>query len=119
MKMRLLMVGLLLLTGCGLIQPPTAGQFTANTTASANKDGFSYTSNKNQEALDADGEFDPATGAMKFHVKTTATTPEAAIAASLAATLEQMKQNSALLQALFQALNRNGGVGGAPAVVAK
>jgi len=86
-KSLLLIVGLILfgtLAGCSVLGFK-ADQFSANTTASANKEGFSYSSNKNQENLSADGEFDPATGKTKFTVKTTASTPEAAIAAALQA----------------------------------
>lgn len=81
--------------GCGV------SQYTANTTASANKDGFNYTSNKNQESLHATGEIDPGTGNMKFDVTTTATTPEAAIAAAMQTNLKIQEQISAILQSLL------------------
>lgn len=84
-----------LLAGCGV------SQYTASTTASANKDGFNYTSNKNQESLHATGEIDPGTGNMKFDVTTTATTPEAAIAAAMQSNLKLQEQLSAILQALI------------------
>lgn len=73
-----------MLGGCSILGFRT-DQFSASTSASANKDGFQYTSTKNQENLSAEGEIDPATGKMKFKVNTTASTPEAAIAAALQA----------------------------------
>lgn len=81
------------LVGCSTV----AKDFTAMTTATANKDGFYYQSTKNQEALKASGEIDPATGKMSFDVSTTATTPEAAIAAALSVQAAQTALISKLM----------------------
>lgn len=86
---------LLSLSACGV------SQYTANTTASVSPgNGFAYSSNKNQENLDATGDMNPD-GTVHFTVKTTATTPDAAIAAALQSNLEAQKQLTAILQAIM------------------
>lgn len=105
-----LLLSLALLSAC-------ARQFTANTTASANKDGFAYSSNKNQENLDATGDIDPATGKMHFAVKTTAFTPEAAILAASQAQAAATKALSEMLSAvlpLIQSAVQGAAIGGGP-----
>lgn len=101
------------LTACSLLGP-NANQFSANTKASADRNGFKYDSNKNQENLDATGDIDPTTGKMHFAVKTTATTPEATIAATLAAyaaTMQTLSDAIKLLVPLAQsALTRGAGI---------
>lgn len=95
MKTLLICSLIAMLAGCGV------SQYTASTTASANKDGFNYVSNKNQESLHAHGEIDPASGKMDFDVTTTATTPEAAIAAAMQSNLKIQEQIAAILQAIL------------------
>jgi hypothetical protein len=89
--------------GCGVNQ-----QYTAMTTASANKDGFSYSSSKNQEQFKGMGDFDPATGKLHFEVSTTASTPEAAIAAALQSNLELQKQLGLILQTVIPLVEKAG-----------
>ena len=79
------------LSGC-------AQMFSDTTRASVVKtgDGFSldYNSSKNQENLKAD--IDPETG--KMHIETTATTPEAAIAATPAAITKLIEELAPLIK---------------------
>ena len=84
----------LLFAGCG------AQQFTANTSASAGKGGFNYSSNKNQENLKATGE-QAADGSFKFSVETNASTPESAIAAAANAQAAATKAMSDILGAIL------------------
>ena len=93
-------IAFLFLTGCGFLGFK-ADQFTAQTKAAANKDGFSYESGKNQESLDASGEIDPKTGKMTFKVKTTSSTPEAAIAAALQANAQAMQVLSEIMKEII------------------
>lgn len=98
----LLAAVLLSSVGCATVSK----DFTARTVASANKDGFAYDSTKNQENLKASGEIDPVTGAMKFSVETTATTPEAAIAAALEAQKASLELINKLLDKAMSAAVR-------------
>ncbi len=96
--MKNLLVGLSLLPmlGCGV------GQYTATTEAQYNAEtgSWSYKSNKNQENFEAKL-VESKAGRQVLEVKTTATTPEAAIAAALQSNLEIQKQISGMLQALM------------------
>jgi len=106
MKKLFLLIAIFILTGCATVSK----DFTARTVASANKDGFSYDSTKNQESLEAMGEIDPETGKMKFSVKTTATTPEAAIAAASAANAAVMQAISELLKTVMPLITKGASV---------
>jgi len=71
-----------IMASCSTLSP-TAKDFTAATKASYhNADSqLDYESGKNQENFKADVSLDPASGKVTgFHIETTATTPEAAIA---------------------------------------
>lgn len=71
----------MLFVGCATV----AKDYTASTSASyqAGDTSLKYDSTKNQENFKADIVIDPATGKLtQLHVETTATTPEAAIAAT-------------------------------------
>lgn len=69
----------------------SAANYLGSTEASFNKDGtWSYKSNKNQENFKAKLATD-ASGASSVEVETTASTPEAAIAAALQSNLEALK----------------------------
>jgi hypothetical protein len=103
--MSYLVILLLLLSSC------TASQYLGKTVATANKDGFYYESNKNQEGMNAQGKINPATGEMAFDVKTTSTTPEAAIAAALQTNLEAQKQLGVILQAIMPLLQQAAQIG--------
>ena len=96
----LILIVMLLLSGCGILGFG-AKDFTANTTASANKEGFTYSSNKNQESLAAEGEFDMNTGKMVFKVKTSSTTPESSIAAALQANAQAMTAFSEIMKEII------------------
>ena len=95
----LILLGVLLLSGCGFLGFK-ADQFVAQTTAKANKDGFAYSSGKNQESLAATGEM-TKDGTFKFSVNTTASTPEAAIAAALQANAQAMQVLSELMKEII------------------
>jgi len=74
----------IMLSGCGV------AQYTASTEASYETPSVkgSYKSNKNQEGFKADMEIQPDGKITKLHIETTATTPEAAIAAAMAVNLK-------------------------------
>ena len=92
----ILAVASLFLPGC--VVP--ASSFLGNTTASVSPiTGFNYTSSKNQEGLDASGEMNKD-GTLKFSIKTTAITPEAAIAAAQQATAKAQENFAKLLDIL-------------------
>ena len=110
MKILLLAI-LLLVSACGV------GHFTANTEVRY-KD-FYYSSNKNQEGLDAGGELDDQGRIKSFRVKTNATTPEAAIMAAAAATAQLQTQIAELVKTLIpiiQQVASRGAIGGVPSI---
>ena len=93
-------VFVLLASGCGV------DRYLGNTKL-IYKD-LQYESNKNQEGLKASGKFDPVGNLLEFSVETTATTPEAAIAAARQSDLEMLK----LLNALAEQARSRGTAGG-------
>ena len=110
-KLGMGLVIVLFVSGCGLVGFK-ADQFTAQTKAAANKDGFSYESGKNQENLAATGEMNKD-GTFKFTVNTTSSTPEAAIAAALQANAQAMQVMSELFKELIP-LAKSAATRGAP-----
>jgi hypothetical protein len=101
-----LAVCLSLTVGCG------ATYFTANTTATIAKDGsMSWSSNKNQENLKAS--FTRKDGNIEsFTIETTATTPEAAIAAAMQSMGRMMDTLNALAAQLVPAAAKAGALAG-------
>jgi hypothetical protein len=91
------LLAVLLLGGC------SASNYLGNTKASYSAaNGFSYESNKNQEGLKASGEVN-TDGSAKFSVETTATTPEAAIAAALQTNILTQQNIAKLIDAAIAA----------------
>ena len=130
MKSRVLAIlAVLLFLVIGFVGCMPVSQLTANTTVTY-KDGkgkeFFYSSNKNQEGLDAHGDFDTDGNIKGLSVKTTATTPEAAIAAALQSNIALQAQVGQLLQSVLpliqsaaQGALAGGGPGAGAAVVGR
>ena len=93
-------LSLLLSASCGV------NQYTATTKAAYNAEtgSWSYESNKNQENFEA--KIGELKGKPVLEVRTTASTPEAAIAAALQSNLEISKQISALIQSILPLIQK-------------
>ena len=89
--------------GCGV------SQYTASTKVTYDGKTWFYESNKNQEGLKAKLNKDGSA-----EIETTASTPEAAIAAALQSNLELQKQIGALLQVLLPMAKAAATKGAAP-----
>lgn len=100
MKTKLIVLGaiaLLLLASCTTVDKTFLGHTIAS--YKSGDTALNYDSSKNQENFKADVELDATGKVTKLHVETTATTPEAAIAAQSAA-------NARMVEALSKALDK-------------
>lgn len=105
MKILTLAVSFLLFTGCS-----TVDKYLGRTTASYTDGNFAWDSNKNHENLDASYE-KSADGSVKARLKTTATTPEAAMAAAAADNAAAHKNFSEILKELLPILKQGATTG--------
>jgi len=92
-----IIIALFALSGC-----TTSKDLLGNTTASYVNGNFSWDSTKNQENLDAT--YDKQGEDVKFTIKTTATTPEAAMLAVAQVRLAEMKLIADLIDKLVNQL---------------
>lgn len=94
-------IPILLLAGCATVQK----DFTARTTATYSPTaGISYDSTKNQENFKAHVKFAPDGKVTELDVETTATTPEAAIAAAQQSQAQALKIANDALSVLLPIL---------------
>lgn len=89
----------LFLSGCGVDR--FLGSTTASYEITPTGPKIYYSSNKDQQGFIADVELDSLGKVKKFHVSTTATTPEAAIAAALQSNLKFQEQFGDILKAVI------------------
>jgi len=87
---------ILLLSGCGVDR--FLGSTTASYEITPSGPKIYYSSNKDQQGFKADVELDDKGKVKAFHVSTTATTPEAAIAAVLQSNLKFQEQFGDILK---------------------